>query len=73
MKNNGKEYIGNINELIFICNKIPSYNEVENKLDRMIYLESNLNFYKNKIKGWYIPAECKCNYDILSDFLYHLH
>ncbi|KEJ04085.1 DNA helicase [Clostridium botulinum A2B7 92] len=70
LKNNGKEYIGNINELIFICNKIPSYNEVENKLDRMIYLESNLNFYKDKIKGWYIPAECKCNYDILSDFLY---
>ncbi|MCW7997033.1 DNA helicase, partial [Clostridium sp. cpc1] len=71
LKNNGKEYIENINELIFICNKIPSYKEVENKLDRMIYLESNLNFYKNKIKGWYIPAECKCNYDILLDFLYN--
>ncbi|NFN87485.1 DNA helicase, partial [Clostridium sporogenes] len=71
LKNNGKEYIDNINESIFICNKIPSYKEVENKLDRMIYLESNLSFYKNKIKGWYIPAECKCNYDILLDFLYN--
>ncbi|NFL72276.1 DNA helicase [Clostridium sporogenes] len=71
LKNNGKEYIDNINESIFICNKIPSYKEVENKLDRIIYLESNLSFYKNKIKGWYIPAECKCNYDILLDFLYN--
>lgn len=71
LKNNGKEYIDNINELIFICNKIPSYKEVENKLDRMIYLESNLSFYKNKIKGWYIPAECKCNYDVLLEFLYN--
>ncbi|EJO5346177.1 AAA family ATPase [Clostridium botulinum] len=70
LKNKGKEYINNINDLIFICNKIPSYKEVESKLDRMIYLESNLNFYKNKIKGWYIPAECKCNYDALSQFLY---
>ncbi|NEZ47381.1 DNA helicase [Clostridium niameyense] len=68
-KNNHKDYLLKLNELIATMDKLPSYEKIRDNMQRLIYLNKNFDLYKSNLKSWYIPSENKCNYTTLVNFL----
>lgn len=54
IKENNKEEIDKLNQIKDLLYKIPSYEDISLKLDRIIYLEENLPKYKDSIERWEI-------------------
>ncbi|GAA0744058.1 AAA domain-containing protein [Clostridium oceanicum] len=69
LKNNNTNYIVSINNLISIVDRLPDFKELKRNIERLDKLQVNIEKYNNQLKGWYIPAENRCNYNNLVEFL----
>lgn len=65
IKENKKDQIDNLNKIKDLLYKIPPYEEISSKLDRMSFLEDNLTKYRDNIDRWVI----KCSNNDLEELL----
>lgn len=59
IRENKKEEIDKLNKIKDLLYKIPSYEDISAKLDRMNFLEENMTKYKDSIDRWEIKSSDK--------------
>lgn len=65
IKENKKEEIDKLNRIKDLLYKLPSYEDISAKLDRISFLEENMTKYKDNIDRW----EIKCSADTIEELL----